>query len=274
VPLFVLTWNPAKGWLGPRGIEREYQARVNAMSAGVSYPDSWLTGRRVQGISRGDSVVLLRQIDEGGIIASGHAVGEIYRDDHDANCVDVEWDRWVPVEQRLAREQLSEIAPRFAKPVQQSGERLADDQATALMEAWNQLHPRPSDPARALPGGEADVAPTPGGPVPEGAKTRVEVNRYERNQQNRERCIAEHGTSCKVCGIDFGATYGAFAEDYIHVHHKVPLAQIEDHTNHAPDPKDDLVPVCPNCHSMLHLHPDKPCSVEKLRKLMAEAVQD
>ena len=213
-------------------------------------------------------------MDQGGIIASGHAVDPIYRDDAGANCVDVKWDRWVPVGQRLTRERLAEIAPRFAKPVQQSGERLADDQASALMEAWDMLHPPPSAAARALPGGEADIAPTRNQSIPEGAKTRVEVNRYERNQQNREQCIAEYGTSCSVCSMDFGSTYGAFADGYIHVHHIVPLAQIEDHANHTVDPKNDLVPVCPNCHAMLHQHPDKPCTVEKLRQLMAEAAQD
>lgn len=218
-------------------------------------------------------MVLLRQIDQPGIIASGHAAGEIYQDDG-TNWVDVNWDRWVPVEKRLARGQLSEIAPRFAKPVLWSGQRLADDQAAALMEAWNQLHPLPSAAERALPGCEADVTPTPSGSVPEGAKTRVEVNRYERNQKNRDLCIAVHGTSCKVCSMDFGTTYGAFAEGYIHVHHVVPLAQIEDHANHTVDPEKDLVPVCPNCHAMLHQHPDKPCTVEKLRRLMADVGQN
>ena len=30
--------------------------------------------------------------------------------------------------------------------------------------------------------------------------------------------------------------------------------------------------VCPNCHAMPHRHPDRPCSVEELRRLMGEAV--
>ncbi|MCY3893785.1 MAG: HNH endonuclease [Acidimicrobiaceae bacterium] len=274
LPLFILTWNPAISALGSGDTdsEREYQARVDATSAYGSYRGAWTT-RRKRGISRGDAVVLLRQMDQPGIIASGYAVDEIVQEDYGENWVEVDWDRWVPVERRLPREQISEMAPRFKNPIQQSGELLADDQATALMEAWNGLHPPVPPGARALSGDAADVAPTPSGPVPEGAKTRVEVNRYERNQQNRERCIAEHGTSCTVCSMDFGSTYGAFAEGYIHVHHVVPLAQIEDHVNHIVDPVNDLVPVCPNCHAMLHLHPDKPCTVEKLRQLLTETMQ-
>ena len=268
--MFVLTWNPAKTSLGSGDTAREYQARVNETANFGLYEGHWTT-RRTRGINRGDTVVLLRQLDQPGIIASGHAVDEIFQDDHGTNWVKVNWDRWVPVEKRLTRERLSEIAPRFRKPVQQSGELLASDQSAALMEAWNELHP-PAE--RALPGEQAEVAPIPSGPVPEGGKIRVEVNRYERNQQNRERCIAEHGTSCKVCRMDFGTTYGAFAEGYIHVHHVVPLAQIKDHDNHVVDPEQDLVPVCPNCHAMLHLHPDRPCTVEKLRKLMTKAVQN
>ena len=29
----------------------------------------------------------------------------------------------------------------------------------------------------------------------------------------------------RVCGIDFGAVYGDFANGYIHVHHKTPVHQ-------------------------------------------------
>lgn len=41
--------------------------------------------------------------------------------------------------------------------------------------------------------------------LPEGAKLRVEVNRYERSRINRAVCIAAHGTVRKACDFDFAA---------------------------------------------------------------------
>ena len=118
-----------------------------------------------------------------------------------------------------------------------------------------------------LPGEAAGVLDADGNVI-EGASKRVSVLRYETDPRARARCIAEHGTTCQVCGIDFGAVYGDFADGYIHVHHITPVHQAAADGEYELDPINDLVPVCPNCHAMLHRHPDKPCSVETLRRLM------
>ena len=123
-----------------------------------------------------------------------------------------------------------------------------------------------------LPGEAAGVLDADGNVV-EGASKRVPVLRYETDPRARARCIAVHGTSCQVCSIDFGTTYGDFADGYIHVHHKTPVHQAAADGEYELDPVSDLVPVCPNCHAMLHRHPDNPCSVEKLRRLIREATQ-
>ena len=120
--------------------------------------------------------------------------------------------------------------------------------------------------------GEAAGALDADGNVIEGASKRVSVLRYETDPRARAQCIAEHGTTCQVCDIDFGAVYGDFADGYIHVHHITPVHQAAADGEYELDPINDLVPVCPNCHAMLHRHPDKPCSVETLRRLM-EMVQ-
>ena len=85
----------------------------------------------------------------------------------------------------------------------------------------------------------------------EGASLRVSVNAYERNPEARRRCIDYHGTKCCICSFSFGAMYGAEAEGYIHVHHLRPLSEISD--EYEVDPIEDLRPVCPNCHAVLHL---------------------
>ena len=85
---------------------------------------------------------------------------------------------------------------------------------------------------------------------PEGGKKQVTVNIYERDPIARKKCIEIHGLNCFVCEMNFGSTYGNFADGFIHVHHKKPLHQIQQ--NYQVDPRVDLIPVCPNCHAMLH----------------------
>ena len=84
----------------------------------------------------------------------------------------------------------------------------------------------------------------------EGAVCRVSVNAYERNPEARRQCIERHGTQCCICGFSFGITYGEVAKGYIHVHHLRPLSEIGQ--EYTVDPVEDLRPVCPNCHAVLH----------------------
>jgi predicted HNH restriction endonuclease len=102
----------------------------------------------------------------------------------------------------------------------------------------------------------------------EGAVRQVLVNRYERDPQARQRCIAHYGPTCVVCGFNFGARYGTLAEGFIHVHHLVPLSEIG--AEYTVDPIADLRPVCPNCHAVIHL--DGECrSIEEVRDFLTEA---
>ena len=59
-----------------------------------------------------------------------------------------------------------------------------------------------------------------------------------------------YGVQCQVCDLDFENTYGEVGKDFIHVHHIIPLHEIQE--DYIVDPIKDLIPVCPNCHAMLH----------------------
>ena len=85
----------------------------------------------------------------------------------------------------------------------------------------------------------------------EGAAYQVSVNAYERNIEARRQCIEQHGTNCCVCGFNFGEFYGSTADGYIHVHHLRPLSEVKG--EYVVDPIEDLRPVCPNCHAVIHL---------------------
>ena len=103
----------------------------------------------------------------------------------------------------------------------------------------------------------------------EGAKKTVVVNQYERNDEARRKCIAVHGYKCKVCGMDFEKTYGEIGHGFTHVHHIVPISQICE--EYQLDPVKDLVPVCPNCHAMLHRGSEgKVLTVDELKVIIGK----
>lgn len=99
----------------------------------------------------------------------------------------------------------------------------------------------------------------------EGKTKRILVNSYERNVIARKKCIEHFGVICQVCGFDFEKKYGEIGKEFIHVHHKVDISTIGD--EYSVDPINDLIPVCPNCHSMLHKK--KPAYlIEELKQIM------
>lgn len=107
-----------------------------------------------------------------------------------------------------------------------------------------------------------DDAP-PGVPLREGATTTVTVTLYERSAVARRKCVEHYGCSCSVCGFSFESTYGELGRDYIHIHHLIPLAELD--REYEVDPVRDLRPVCPNCHAMLH-RKSPPLTIDNLRE--------
>lgn len=84
----------------------------------------------------------------------------------------------------------------------------------------------------------------------EGSVKSVVVNKFERDPQLRNECTKHFGFKCQICGFDFKDFYGPLGKDYCHVHHITPLS--EKKSESLTDPQKDLIPVCANCHSMLH----------------------
>jgi 5-methylcytosine-specific restriction enzyme A len=84
----------------------------------------------------------------------------------------------------------------------------------------------------------------------EGTKKTISVNKYERSSKARENAVEFHGLNCKVCEINFMNKYGSIGENFIHIHHLIPIHDIGE--NYKINYKTDLIPVCPNCHAMLH----------------------
>ncbi|SDC38075.1 5-methylcytosine-specific restriction enzyme A [Terribacillus halophilus] len=101
--------------------------------------------------------------------------------------------------------------------------------------------------------------------LPEGALTRIEVNRYERSSYNRQVCLLLHGHVCKACGFNFEERYGQIGKGFIHVHHVVPVSNLGE--NYKVNPATDLIPLCPNCHAMVHKR-NPPYTVQELKSFI------
>lgn len=101
----------------------------------------------------------------------------------------------------------------------------------------------------------------------EGSVFTLQVNAYERNADARAACLGHYGYACQCCAFDFQAVYGEIGSGYIHVHHLIPLSEIG--REYVVDPVADLIPVCPNCHAMIHR--TRPMlTIEQVQQTMAE----
>ena len=105
--------------------------------------------------------------------------------------------------------------------------------------------------------------------VTEGAERELHVTKYERSAKARELCIAAYGYTykCEVCGMRFADHYGERPhgkKPYVEVHHIIRHADLSKDTGkHPVNYKDELIPVCANCHRMIHylgeemMHPNE-----------------
>jgi hypothetical protein len=102
--------------------------------------------------------------------------------------------------------------------------------------------------------------------IEEGTPVSVLSQKYERDPRARKICLDVHGTACAICGIDFGKTYGKEFDGKIEVHHIVPLSKIRQ--EYVVDPVNDLIPVCPNCHTLFHSKKDGVYTVKEMRRIV------
>lgn len=63
-----------------------------------------------------------------------------------------------------------------------------------------------------------------------------------------------------------GERYGSAAAGLIEVHHVTPVSQLGE--DYIIDPRTDLMPLCPNCHSVAHRR-NPPFSIDDLREMLA-----
>ena len=90
--------------------------------------------------------------------------------------------------------------------------------------------------------------------VTEGREKLAIHKERERNrkiiEQKKKRVLSETGKLiCEVCEFDFVSRYGDLGNEFCEVHHKNPLAKVDNETQTS---LEDLAIVCANCHRMIH----------------------
>lgn len=103
----------------------------------------------------------------------------------------------------------------------------------------------------------------------EGSPKQIYTTVYERKKNLRIQAIAIHGESCVACGFNFGSFYGEYASGYIQIHHTSPVSEYE--KPRAVDPEKELVPLCANCHAVVHRRKDRILSVRELQGMITKA---
>jgi len=107
--------------------------------------------------------------------------------------------------------------------------------------------------------------------IQEGTKRLTEVSVYERSSTLRNYAI-KHFTkdgiiSCQCCTFNFASFYGDdIGKGFIEIHHTKPIFKYEndDMENTLAKALANLVPVCSNCHRMIHRNWKKPIEIQVL----------
>jgi hypothetical protein len=113
--------------------------------------------------------------------------------------------------------------------------------------------------------------------ITEGTKLSKNVQMYERSKKLRDIAINHYALNghigCCVCSFNFFAQYGERGKGYIEIHHQKPICQYEDEDGNMfiEQALQNVVPVCSNCHRMIHREKNVPMSVEELRQLVQNA---
>jgi len=109
--------------------------------------------------------------------------------------------------------------------------------------------------------------------INEGYKKALEVSFYARSKTLRDAAIKFFTTKglmyCQCCRFSFSNFYGEkFGKGYIEIHHIKPVFKYEDDElqKFISDAIENLIPVCSNCHRMIHRNWKHPIDIDVLRQ--------
>jgi len=111
--------------------------------------------------------------------------------------------------------------------------------------------------------------------IEEGSIELKSIKQRKRSQKLREEKIKEikmwnNGKiSCIVCNFDFSDKYDGHGEGFIEIHHLEPVS-FGSTSQDIQEALKKVVPLCANCHRMVHKNKDKLLTPEELKKIVLE----
>jgi 5-methylcytosine-specific restriction protein A len=267
ISTFLFAWNPKRwDWA-------DLQESIDHLE-NVGYVEKrWSCGNS-KNIKKGDRIFLIRLGEEPrGIMGSGYAKSSYYCAPHwdktqgkNTNYIDIEFDILINPEKNilLDKELLDKIDPMNLQMwfPQQSGISIKPEIIDALESNWFNFIRENKYIGNSFVSNDVitDITES----FIEGKSKEIIQTRYERNPQARKTCLKYHGYSCQICDFNFEKYFGEIGKGFIHVHHINSIAEIG--KEYEINPKNDLIPVCPNCHAMLHSK--RPAfTIEEIKKI-------
>lgn len=112
--------------------------------------------------------------------------------------------------------------------------------------------------------------------IQEGTKKLTQASTYNRSKRLRDYAIKyfmkDNRISCHCCNFNFQDFYGGIGSGFIEIHHTKPIFKYEDDdlTHTLEQAVHNLIPVCSNCHRMIHHNRNKPLEI----KTLIESIRD
>jgi len=114
--------------------------------------------------------------------------------------------------------------------------------------------------------------------IEEGNRQTKNITVYERSKTLRDAAISHHTVNghikCSVCSFDFYSVYGERGRRFIEIHHQKPIFQYEEDQGTSmfiEQALQNVVPLCSNCHRMIHRERNAPISVDELKLIIQKA---
>ena len=111
--------------------------------------------------------------------------------------------------------------------------------------------------------------------ISEGSKHLIETHVYKRSSTLRDYAIKFYKHSdgriiCNACDFDFNQAYPKVGDSFIEMHHIKPIFKLHDENiiKFLKDAVKDVIPVCSNCHRMIHRNRKYPLEINALKKLI------
>lgn len=108
--------------------------------------------------------------------------------------------------------------------------------------------------------------------INEGSEKFIRQKTYERSKKLRDIAITHYMKDgkilCDICCFDFGAFYGELGQGYIEIHHIKPIFMFDDEDSEKTieEALQNVIPVCSNCHRIIHRNRISPVSIEEMKR--------